>query len=384
MAERSFDLAFGPVGPIAGELTDDDLSISYDALRREVRAHPSGKVLGDDVFAVLESLLDGDPETVWVGWFGYAARSDLPARSSAGVPDAMWMRTRLPKPSRVRKGSPQQPFAHSTQPMPPEYAAAFERVQEHLRAGDSYEVNLTHRHPVTSEIDPHVAYARLRGLAPGAPYAGLIAHRGSVLVSASPECFVRIDADRMIETRPIKGTTPRDADPERDREQARLLASSDRFRAENLIITDLCRNDLSIRCEPGSVVVPRLMAVEQHGAVHQLVTTIRGRLREEATTLGAVRAMFPPGSMTGAPKRRTMAIIDEVEDSPRGIYSGAFGWITGDGRAELAVVIRSLVRDAGGRWEVGTGGGVTVHSDAATEWDESEWKVRRLIAALAP
>jgi anthranilate/para-aminobenzoate synthase component I len=266
--------------------------------------------------------------------------------------------------------------------MPDWYADAFDRVQEHLRAGDSYEVNLTHRHALESSIDPATAYQRLCAIAPGAPYAGLVRHEGVALVSASPECFARVGHDRVIETRPIKGTTPRDADPVKDREQAGLLATSARFRAENLIITDLCRNDLSIQCEPGSVEVPTLMAVEQHGAVHQLVTSVRGQLRPEATTLSAVRAMFPPGSMTGAPKRRTMEIIDEVEHSPRGVYSGAYGWITGDGRCELAVVIRSLVRDVGGHWQVGTGGGITVHSDAAAEWAESEWKVRRLISAV--
>lgn len=379
---RFFDLAFGPDGPIAGELDGHDLSISYDARRREVTAHPSGEVLGDDVFAVFEDLLDGDPDAVWVGWFGYAARPDLSARPADGVPDAVWMRTRA-TPGRVREGSLQQPFAHSTAPMPHWYAAAFDRVQEHLRAGDTYEVNLTHRHRVESDVDPATAYTRLCAVAPGAPYAGLLGHRGSVLVSASPECFVRVEGDGMIETRPIKGTTLRQGDPEADREQQRLLRECERFRAENLIITDLCRNDLSMCCEPGSVVVPTLMGVEPHGSVHQLITTVRGRLRGDTTTIGAIRAMFPPGSMTGAPKRRTMEIIDEVESTPRGVYSGVFGWIGGDGRGELAVVIRSLVRDPRGSWSVGTGGGITVHSQAAEEWAESEWKVRRLMSALA-
>jgi anthranilate/para-aminobenzoate synthase component I len=379
---RFFDLAFGPDGPIAGELAERDLSISYDARRREVTAHPSGEVLGDDVFAVLEDLLDGDPETIWVGWFGYAARPDLPARPADGVPDAVWMRTRA-QPGRVHQGSPQQPFAHSTAPMPRWYADAFDRVQEHLRAGDTYEVNLTHRHRVESDTDPVVAYPRLCTIAPGAPYAGMVGHRGSVLVSASPECFIRVDREGVIETRPITGTTLRQGDPESDREQQRLLRESERFRAENLIITDLCRNDLSICCEPGSVVVPALMSVEPHGSVHQLVTTVRGRLRADTTTVGAIHAMFPPGSMTGAPKLRTMEIIDEVELTARGVYSGVFGWIGGDGRCELAVVIRSLVRDPRGSWSVGTGGGITVHSQAADEWAESEWKVRQLMSVLS-
>jgi para-aminobenzoate synthetase len=161
------------------------------------------------------------------------------------------------------------------------------------------------------------------------------------------------------------------------------LGAEPKFRAENLMITDLLRNDLSMVCEPGSVVVPSLMAVESYETVHQLVSTIRGRLRDDVTTVGALRTLFPAGSMTGAPKLRTMEIIEQVETSPRGPYAGAFGWISADGRADLGVVIRSLMTAGDGRYMLGTGGGITVHSDLEEEYAESGWKADRLWQVFA-
>jgi para-aminobenzoate synthetase len=367
---------------IMGRLADDDLSLTYDADRREVVEHPSGRVVGDDVFTVLQSLLDGDADTHWVGYLGYAARPDLPARSLPGVPDAVWMRCRdvqvTEEPGRVPRWSPGQPPEHST---PRWYADAFAEVQEQLHAGNSYEVNLTYRTEESSELDAVEVYGRLRATNP-APYAGVLKHGDTWLLSASPERFATIDRHRRVETRPIKGTTPRGATPEEDEELRRRLATDPKFRAENLMITDLLRNDLSVVCEVGTVEVPHLMEVESYASVHQLVTTVRGRLRDGVGTVEALRALFPAGSMTGAPKLRTMQVIDDVEATPRGVYAGAFGWISGDGRADLGVVIRSLFRSGGGPWLLGTGGGITVHSDVDAEWAETEWKAARLRAAL--
>jgi len=196
-----------------------------------------------------------------------------------------------------------------------------------------------------------------------------------------------VTGDRTLEARPIKGTTPRGAARQEDGRQAERLATDGKFRAENLMVVDLLRDDLSMVCAPGTVEVPSLMAVESYPSVHQLVSTVRGRLRDDVSTVAALRALFPAGSMTGAPKRRTMEIIDVVENSPRGVYSGAFGWLTADGRADLAVVIRSLVATAAsGAWdyEWGTGGGITVRSDLEEEWAETRWKAARLRAALQP
>ncbi|MDX6373557.1 MAG: para-aminobenzoate synthetase, partial [Nocardioidaceae bacterium] len=273
---------------------------------------------------------------------------------------------------------------------PATYADAFAQVQEQLHAGNSYEVNLTYRMDADSDLDPVAAYLRLRALNP-APYAGFLQHdvegaRGWLL-SSSPERYALVtrddEGDRTIETKPIKGTTPRGATPEEDEELRRQLATEPRYRAENLMITDLLRNDLAMVCEVGSVEVPALLAVESYPTVHQLVSTVRGRLRDDVTTVGALRALFPAGSMTGAPKLRTMEVITGVEDTPRGAYAGAFGWLAADGRADLGVVIRTLTTTGDGGYRLGTGGGITVHSDVESEYAESRWKAERLLAALA-
>jgi para-aminobenzoate synthetase len=305
----------------------------------------------------------------------------------AGVPDAVWMRCR---DVRVVEHGPSAPAARTRSepaaaPMPEWYADAFVRVREELHAGNSYEVNLTYREEHSVAGEALAAYGRLRATNP-APYSGLLHHRtagdDTWLLSASPERFATVDRRGWIEARPIKGTTARSDSPERDEELRERLATDPKFRAENLMIVDLLRNDLSMVCQPGTVSVPSLMAVESYASVHQLVSTVRGRLRGGVGSVEALRAIFPPGSMTGAPKLRTMQIIDEVEASPRGVYAGAFGWISGDGRADLGVVIRSLFRSGTGPWWLGTGGGITVRSDASEEWAETRWKAERVAAAL--
>jgi para-aminobenzoate synthetase len=148
------------------------------------------------------------------------------------------------------------------------------------------------------------------------------------------------------------------------------------------MIVDLLRNDVATVCDPGTVEVPTLMAVESYETVHQLVSTVQGRLRDDVSTVGALRALFPAGSMTGAPKLRTMKIIEEVETTPRGAYAGAFGWLAADGRADLGVVIRSLITAGDGQWTLGTGGGITVDSAQEDELAESTWKAARLLQAL--
>ncbi len=391
---------------ILGWLEDDDVSLTYDAGRREVwRVRGDHRTLvGDDIFTVLgdEVARDrGAPDISWVGWFGYACRPDLPARTGSGVPDAVWMRSprRLvfdhPAPTvqagRVGEASLYGGLTHTTayDPDPPDAAAAvsrasydgwFSRVQEQLHLGNTYEVNLTYRENVDSRLAPVEAYLRLREINP-APYAAYLQHDGVSVLSSSPERFATVDRNRWVETKPIKGTTPRGGTPEEDDAHREALRTDPRYRAENLMIVDLLRNDLSMVCEPGTVTVPVLMDVESYASVHQLVSTVRGRLREDVSTLDALRAMFPAGSMTGAPKLRTMEIIEDVETTPRGVYSGALGWISGDGRADLGVVIRTLVAHDG-VYTLGTGGGITVRSDPASEYDETRWKAARLRAAL--
>jgi para-aminobenzoate synthetase len=389
---------------ILGWLEDDDVSLTYDAARREVWRICGGRreLVGDDIFTVLADEVardGGDPEVSWVGWFGYACRPDLPALTdpAAAVPDAVWMRS----PRRLvfdhgedagqRSGStesgvaPHDPgaaddSASTGAPGRPLYDGWFERVQEQLRLGNTYEVNLTYRERLTSDVDPVEAYLRLREVNP-APYAAFVSHEGVSVLSSSPERFATIDRNRWVETKPIKGTTPRGDTPAEDEAHREALRTDPRYRAENLMIVDLLRNDLSMVCEPGTVTVPVLMDVESYAAVHQLVSTVRGHLREGVGTVEALRALFPAGSMTGAPKLRTMEVIADVETTPRGVYSGALGWIGGDGRADLGVVIRTLVAHDGG-YTLGTGGGITVRSDAESEYDETRWKAARLLAAL--
>ena len=390
---------------IIGWLEEDDVSLTYDASRRQVWRVTGGErdLVGDDIFRVLGDELERDsgrPDVRWVGWFGYACRPDLPALTStdSGVPDAVWMRSdrevvfhhgdtgplsgRTPMRARRRPHDEPEARAGTSGVGRSTYDTWFTRVQEQLHLGNTYEVNLTYREEVRSEVEPFDAYLRLRELNP-APYAAYFQHDAVSLLSSSPERFATIDAEGWVETKPIKGTTPRGATPVEDEAYREALRSDPRYRAENLMIVDLLRNDLSIVCEPGTVTVPVLMDVESYPSVHQLVSTIRGRLRRGVTTVEALRALFPPGSMTGAPKLRTMSVIADVETTARGVYSGALGWVSGDGRADLGVVIRSLVaRD--GLYTLGTGGGVTVRSDARSEYDETRWKAARLLEALEP
>ncbi len=377
---------------ILGYLADDDVSLTYDAASRRVSRHQHGaaEVVGDDPFAVLAGEVardDGDPSVSWVGYFGYACRSDLPAHTGSGVPDAVWMRVRDPLfVDHDEAPDPAGSQGGERAATPATYADAFDEVQRQLRLGNSYEVNLTYREAVGSPVDPVTAYLALRSSSP-APYAGYLQHDGVHLLSSSPERFATIGRDRWLETKPIKGTTPRGGTPDQDTALRHSLATDPKFRAENLMIVDLLRNDLSMVCDPGTVTVPTLMEVESYTSVHQLVSTVRGRLREGVGTVEALRALFPAGSMTGAPKLRTMEIIGAVETSPRGVYSGAFGWVGADGRADLGVVIRSLVATpdgSGWRYELGTGGGITVRSDVDEEYAETRWKAERLLGAVRP
>lgn len=376
-------------------LEPDDVSLTYDANDHVVTRWTGvpgrwrSEVVGEDPFDVLAREIAAQPSARWFGYFGYAARADLPGLlDGAGEPDAVWMR-----PSRVRTFIAAPPTAVTAAPeaspgaVDPAYAAGFARVQEALHAGDSYEVNLTYRREQRSVVPPIDLYARLRAANP-APYAGYLAHdvpgARAWLLSSSPERYARIvttpDGVR-IDARPMKGTTPRSSDPARDAALREHLRTDAKTRAENLMIVDLLRNDVGSVSRIGSVEVPELMVTESYAGVHQLVSTVTGVLREGISPLDAVHALFPAGSMTGAPKFRTMQVIAEAETSGRGAYAGAFGWIDAAG-ADLAVVIRSLVSADGTLWRAGTGGGITVRSDLAEEWAESAWKLARVLAAL--
>jgi para-aminobenzoate synthetase len=260
------------------------------------------------------------------------------------------------------------------------YLANIAACKHEIFEGETYEVCLTTELRSDRAIDPLAAYRVLRARNP-APHAALLRLGDVSVLSSSPERFLRVDRERIVESKPIKGTAPRAAHPAEDAYRAAALREDDKSRAENLMIVDLVRNDLGRVCTLGTVEVPKLMAVESYATVHQLVTTIRGRLRDDASALDAIRAAFPGGSMTGAPKLRTMEIIDRLEGGPRGVYSGALGFLSVNGTADLSIVIRTLVASPNGL-QIGAGGAIVAASDPDAEHDEMLLKARAVLQAV--
>lgn len=250
-----------------------------------------------------------------------------------------------------------------------------------IQAGETYEVCLTNHAQIEATIDPVETFSYLSAISP-VPYAALLQFDDADVLSASPERFLKVTADRVVESKPIKGTRSRGTTVAEDDMLRHDLLSSEKDRAENLMIVDLVRNDLSRVCVPGSVHVPSLFNVETYAPVHQLVSTVRGTLRNDASIVDCVRASFPGGSMTGAPKLRTMEIIDRLENGPRGVYSGALGWLSINGTADLSIVIRTMVH-RNGKVSFGIGGAIVTLSDPDEEFTEILIKAAAMQRALA-
>jgi para-aminobenzoate synthetase component 1 len=259
------------------------------------------------------------------------------------------------------------------------YSDAFRRVQEHIRRGDCYQINLTQRFRARAEGDAWHAYLRLREINP-APFAAYLDLPDGRIVCSSPERFLRLTGER-VETKPIKGTRPRSADPARDQALAEELRTSAKDRAENVMIVDLLRNDLGKCCVPGSIHASRLFAIESFASVHQLVSTVEGRLAPGRDALDLVAACFPGGSITGAPKVAAMHVIEELEPQRRGVYCGCIGYIGFDGNMDLNIAIRTLVQ-RGDYVYTWAGGGVVADSNVDAEYQESFDKAAAMLAVL--
>lgn len=381
----------------------------------------------DDPFQLLKRHLDIDPALAGdlpfcggaIGYFGYdlARRIErLPSRATAGerVPDmaigiydwavvvdhlerkswligqgrdpetdikwnALVARFSRPAPERARTPFRVTSGVESSRTRE-SYARAFRRIKQYINDGDCYQVNLAQRFQAQASGDPWLAYEALRVINP-APYSAYLATPYAHILSSSPERFLRVDR-ASVETRPIKGTRPRAGHPRLDAELAEALRVSEKDRAENVMIVDLLRNDLSKNCELGSVKVPHLFEVESYATVHHLVSTVRGRLNAGHDAIDLLRGCFPGGSITGAPKLRAMEIIDEVERFRRGVYCGAIGYIGYDGGMDTNIAIRTITLSHGSVrfW---AGGGIVADSEVELEYQESFDKARALLRLLA-
>jgi para-aminobenzoate synthetase component 1 len=261
------------------------------------------------------------------------------------------------------------------------YLDAVGRVRDYILAGDIFQANLSQRFQTGMPEAPFDLYRRLRRRNP-APFAAYLDYGELAILSASPERFLRLDEQRrLIETRPIKGTRPRGLGPMHDAALGRALAESQKDRAENVMIVDLLRNDLSRVCRPGTVRVPELFALEHHPTVHHLVSTVVGELEPGAYAGDLIRAAFPGGSITGAPKVRAMEIIAELEPTQRGVYCGSVGYISATGAMDTSIVIRTHLA-LRGQVYFQAGGGIVADSDPELEYRETLDKARGLIETL--
>jgi para-aminobenzoate synthetase len=417
----------GPLGAV----------ISYDLDAGEVRVERGGEaeVFRESIFDYLSremprlrpraNALPFDFDCGFVGYFGYELKADCDgdAAHQSAMPDAAFVfadrllafdhlqrRTyvlcltgadgdgeeggegwiaetclllaSLPAAAEGDVDRPQAPVDFRLSRSHERYLEDIAAVRRRLVMGETYEVCLTDRIVADVAPDPLPLYRTLRRVNP-APFSAFLRFGEVAVLSSSPERFLGIGRDGWVEARPIKGTRRRGETPAEDARLAEELRADEKSRAENVTIVDLLRNDLGIVCEVGTVEVPELMRVETYETVHQLVSTVRGRLREDVGPPDCIRACFPPGSMTGAPKKRTMEIIDELEGEARGVYSGAIGYLGLSGGCDLSVAIRTIVVD-GETTSIGAGGAIVMQSDPEEEYEEMLLKAWAPMRAIDP
>ncbi len=372
-------------GGIAGYL-------GYDwgaALERVARPAPDRftPVVPDVVLALYDWVIAWDHAVgrAWIISMGIAAGGGGRTTADQRARERLaWVLRRL--------DAPRPPSAALHRPRPPstalesnftraEYEGAVTRIRDYIAAGDVYQVNLAQRFHAPFAGSPLALYRRLRAHNP-APFGAYLEVGDATIAGVSPERFLRLEATtRVADARPIKGTRPRGSTAGEDGARARELLASEKDRAENIMIVDLLRNDLGKVCRPGSVTVPELFALESHPTVHHLVSTVTGVLAEEMDAFDLLRAAFPGGSVTGAPKIRAMQIIAELERAPRGVYCGAIGYVSTSGAMDFNIPIRTVVLQ-GGTATCHAGAGIVWDSEPAAEYDETLAKARALIDAL--
>ncbi len=358
----------GPLGHLAYELYRDTLGQTPQAPTEPLSRWmlPEGYLVFDHAAGKVFAAWEGSAPPAWLQKILEAWGA--PASAAPASPRALPINSTLPAFAEWK------PLLDEA-----EYTARVRSLQDSIARGDTYEACLTHAFSAQSTADARAVFLRLRDKNP-APYAAWLEFPDVRILSVSPELFLELSPAGILRSRPIKGTRPRGADEASDRALREELRGSEKDGAENRMIVDLTRHDFSRVCAPGSVQVPFFLEVETHPAVFQMVSEVRGSLAAGETSLSALAACFPGGSMTGAPKERTVELLARLEAGPRGVYSGALGWFTRGGAFNLSMVIRTL-ENRTAAWRIGCGGAVLADSDPEAEWREAMLKARSVIDA---